>query len=170
MAQKTTKQPQEATAPTKTSRSTASFVKNATIGSKFAVDSSRLAAEKAQNPDVKSFAQRLADDYGKKSDELKQMVQQAGMPTVDPVLDARRAAMMRKLQAAPAGAKFDRAYIDAQAKAHNQAVPMFRRYSRFGDNPELKQFAASNLPDLQENQKLIKNLRSVKTSRTEKKS
>ncbi len=65
---------QKANAPaTKPSRATMSFVKNALVGSKFAVESSRLAAQKAQNPDVKNFAQRLADDYSRRSEELKQI-------------------------------------------------------------------------------------------------
>jgi putative membrane protein len=170
MAQKAIDPSQKQKASPAASKSTAQFVKNATVGSKFAVDSSRLAAQKAQNPELKTFAQHLADDYAKKSGELMQMVQKAGMPAADPILDARRAAIMRKLQAAPTGAKFDRAYIDAQTTAHNQAVSMFRRYSRNGDNPELKQFAAANLADIQENQKQIKSLRNVKTSRMEKKS
>jgi putative membrane protein len=154
--------------PAKASRVTTAFVKNASVGSKFAVDSSRLAAEKAQNPDVKSLAQRLADDYGKKSDELKQITQQAGMQTTDPVLDSRRASIMRRLQTMPAGPKFDRTYIDAQATAHNRAIPIFRLYSKLGDNPELKQFAASNLQALQDNQKQIRSLRAIKTSKAEK--
>ena len=81
---------QKANPPAKTSRVTTAFVKNASVGSKFAVDSSRLAAQKAQNPDVKNFAQKLADDYGEKSDELKQMAEQAGLRVTETFSGAPR--------------------------------------------------------------------------------
>src|SRR5262245_18101371 len=118
---------QKTTQPANTSRATTSFMKNATVGSKFVTDASRLAAEKAQNPDVKTFAQNLANASSQKSEELSQLAQQAGMTMADPQLDARRAAAMRRLQAMPAGAKFDRAFIDAQSTALNRAVSAFRR-------------------------------------------
>jgi putative membrane protein len=161
---------QKTTAPPKAAKATAAFVKNATIGSAFAADASRLAAQKAQNPEVKTFAQNMADEATKKSDELKQIVQQAGMPAIEPVLDARRAAVMKRLQALPAGTKFDRAYIDAQGTTLNRAISALRTYSRSGDNAQLKQFATNTLPTLQDNLKQIKGLKAVKTSRAEKKS
>jgi Domain of unknown function (DUF4142) len=45
---------------------------------------------------------------------------------------------------------FDQSYDQAQMKAHKDAVALFEAYSKSGDNPELKSWAAKTLPQLKE--------------------
>jgi putative membrane protein len=42
--------------------------------------------------------------------------------------------------------------------AHQQAVDMFRNYSQSGDTPQLKQWAAKTLPDLQQHLQMAQSL------------
>ena len=44
--------------------------------------------------------------------------------------------------------QFDQDYVQAQLQAHQDAVALFTAYSRNGDNPALKSFAAKTLPTL----------------------
>jgi len=49
------------------------FVKEAAAGGAAEVEFGKLATERATNPDVKAFGQRMVDDHGKAGTELKQL-------------------------------------------------------------------------------------------------
>jgi hypothetical protein len=57
---------------------------------------------------------------------------------------AHRCPRQTKLQ----GKDFTKEYDDMQVSAHKDAVPLFERYGRDGDNPDLKAFAGKTLPTL----------------------
>ncbi len=48
------------------------------------------------------------------------------------------------------GPDFDKAYIQAQVRAHQQAVDLFTAYVQSGDQADLKLWAAQTLPKLQQ--------------------
>jgi putative membrane protein len=56
------------------------------------------------------------------------------------------------------GKDFDRAYDQMQVAAHEDAVALFETYSKSGDNPDLKAWAAKTLPHLKEHLALAKKL------------
>jgi predicted outer membrane protein len=58
--------------------------------------------------------------------------------------------MLEDLQAAPAGAAFDRLYAQYQVQAHQQAVASFAAYSQTGGDPAMRAFATQALPTLQQ--------------------
>ncbi len=137
------------------------FVKNATIGNLFEIQTSQLALDKSQNADVKQFAQRMIDDHGKARNTLKATV--STQDSVDPlataeVLDSKHQKALDKLKAASAK-NFDKEYISAQKDAHDEAVSLFRKYAKTGGNTALKQFAANTLPTLEDHQKHVKQLK-----------
>jgi len=134
------------------------FVQTAAVANMFEIQSSQLAKDHAQGDDVKTFAQKMIDDHTKAGDDMKAAVQSAnaGM-TVPDDLDQEHKDMLDKLQAA-SGADFDKQYVDIQLKAHDDAVKLFQDFADKGDNPEIKQFAQSTLPTLQDHQKMIHDL------------
>jgi len=130
------------------------FVKQAAIGNKFEIESSKFALDHAQNGDVKSFAQRMINDHTKAGDDLKAAVQDANAGTEVPdQLDQAHKDQLDKLQAS--NTDFDRQYVDMQVKAHDDAVNLFQGYADNGDNDRIKQFAANTLPTLKDHQKMI---------------
>jgi predicted outer membrane protein len=64
-------------------------------------------------------------------------------------LDARHAAMLQQLAAAPQGRAFDRLYGDMQRQAHSEAVAVFTAYAQQGGDPNMRAFAQQTLPHLQ---------------------
>jgi putative membrane protein len=62
-----------------------------------------------------------------------------------PALDARKAEMVRQLQAVQGEAR-DRLYVEQQVMAHQEALTLHTSYSRNGDTPELKTAAGAAVP------------------------
>ncbi len=130
----------------------AAFVRAAAASDLYEMEASRLAEQRAQNAEVKRFAQRMLRDHGKTTNELKGMLPQlqgvsAQQMTAD--LDQQHQALMQQLQRAE-GAEFDRAFARQQVQSHQAAVELFRAYAQSGDNEQLKRWASQTLPALEE--------------------
>jgi putative membrane protein len=84
------------------------------------IETGKLAASKAESPEVKQFGQRMVDDHGKMLDALKQLAQEKGveLPTQPKAGDAKK---LQKLQAL-SGEKFDRTYMSEMVKDHRKDV------------------------------------------------
>ena len=78
--------------------------------------------------------------------------------TLPTSLDAEHQKMLDDLKAKN-GNEFDRSYDQIQLKAHQDAVALFEAYSKTGDNPELKSWAATILPHLKEHLSMAQKLK-----------
>ncbi|KAB1075502.1 DUF4142 domain-containing protein [Methylobacterium planeticum] len=140
-----------------TSPSTPDFVKEAAISDLFEIQSSRLAAERSDDA-TKTFAKQMIADHEKTSSAMKAMVQggkvQATLPTA---LDSTHQSKLDTLKGLQ-GKDFTKQYHDDQVKAHKDAVDLFGRYARGGDNPDLKAWAAKTQPALDHHLKLAQEL------------
>ena len=63
-------------------------------------------------------------------------------------LDAKHQAVVDEL-AGRQGGDFDKAYIEAQYKAHVETVELFKGYAQAGEDKRMRAFAAETLPKLQ---------------------
>lgn len=137
--------------------STADFVTEAAISDMFELESSRLAAERGDEP-AKAFAKRMIADHEKASAEMKQVVQdgkvQATLPTALDSTHQKKLDTLKGLQ----GAEFNKQYREDQVKAHKDAVDLFQRYGSGGDNAPLKAFARKTEPALAEHLKMAQDL------------
>jgi putative membrane protein len=143
------------------SKSTTAFIEKASIGNQFEISSSRLALQNSQNEQVKNFAQQMVDDHSQVANKLTEVTSDPAAELSQPAtnLDAKHQKMLDKLDEAKAE-DFDKKYVDAQVKSHNEAVSLFRDYSKNGDHAGLKGFAAETLPALEQHQQMAKNLKS----------
>ena len=132
------------------------FVKDAAIGGMTEVELGKLAAQKATRDDVKQFGQKMVDDHTKANDQLKEIATKSSME-VPSSLDPKHQARVDKLSAL-SGAAFDKAYVKDQLKDHLQDVSEFQSEAQGGSDPNIKQFAASTLPTLQEHLSMVKDL------------
>ncbi|MFY9288520.1 MAG: DUF4142 domain-containing protein [Alphaproteobacteria bacterium] len=144
------------------SRSSQSFVQKATIGNLFEIQSSQLALEKSQDPKVRDFAQQMVSDHAKVSEDMKALLASGSINVTAPdqALDRKHQKILDKLNAA-SGTDFDAQYVKAQNNAHDDAISLFRGYSKQGDNDTLKDFAKEKLPTLEQHKEEAKKLKST---------
>jgi putative membrane protein len=115
----------------------------------FEVQVGQLAATKAQDPNVKSFANMLVDHHQKANDELTKLANAKGveLPAAPPKGLRNDVEKLGKKQ----GQEFDSAFVkEVGIKAHEKDIKLFEKASKDLKDPELKAFAAKTLPQLKE--------------------
>jgi putative membrane protein len=113
------------------------------------VETGKLALQKSQSDQVKSFAQQMVDDHGKGLEEVKK-VAAAKNVTLPTELDSKHKAMARKLEGL-SGDKFDRAYMDqAGVKAHHAAHTLVAKAESSAKDGEVKALAVKLQPTIQQ--------------------
>jgi putative membrane protein len=139
------------------SPTTADFVKEVAISDMFEIDSSKLAQDKG-NAAEKSFASQMVTDHTKTSTELKDLVSsgkvKADLPTA---LDSSHQSKLDKLKD-ESGKDFSSEYDSDQVSAHKDAVSLFERYAKGGDNADLKDWAGKTLPTLRHHLEMAQGL------------
>jgi putative membrane protein len=136
------------------------FVAEAAAGGMFEVQVSKLAADKASDPAVKTFAAMLMTDHSNANDELKAFASAHNL-TLPASLPKELQAQIDKLQKA-SGEDFDKQYAQTVGiKDHRQDIARFEKASGDAKNPELKAWVDKTLPTLKEHlaaaQKLSQN-------------
>ncbi|MDB6066169.1 MAG: outer membrane protein [Pedosphaera sp.] len=132
------------------------FVVDAAQGGMAEVSLAQLAEQKAANPDVKQFAARMVQDHSKADQQLTQLASQKGatLPTAIPSSEQREMDRLRNLS----GTDFDKAYMDHMVRDHKSDVKEFQRASKRAKDPDVKSFAASTLPTLEDHLRMAENL------------
>jgi putative membrane protein len=122
-----------------------SFVMKAGASDLYEIQSSQLALQKAQNADVRQFAQMMIDHHTKTTQQVTAAARAAGLTPPPPQLEPEQARMIAELQPL-SGAAFDRAYVRQQRMAHEMALALHSNYAERGDTPSLRQAAATAVP------------------------
>lgn len=123
------------------------FAEMAGSSNMFEIESSRLALEMSQTPEVQEFAQQMIDDHTMAGENMMAAAQEDGV-TVPTVMNEQHQSQYDELAAADE-ASFDQAYVEAQVMAHEEAVALFEGFSTDGEESALRDFAAETLPTLQ---------------------
>lgn len=139
-----------ATGQINTPVSTQTFVQRATASNMFEIESSELAQQMAQSDAVKGFAKEMIRDHTTAGQRMRQALgntAKAETPSAE-MTDPEMQQTLRNLRQAK-GAEFDKLYIEAQVKAHEEAVQLFRTYATSGEDEKLRAFAKETLPTLE---------------------
>jgi putative membrane protein len=140
-------------------QSTEDFVKKVAISDMFEIRSSELALTKQPDADTKPFAEKMVADHRKTSTELKDLVDSGKVKAELPAgLDSEHQQILDELRGTD-GKEFDRRYDRIQLVTHREAVSLFDAYSKSGDNPDLKRWAATTLPHLKEHLTMAEKLK-----------
>ncbi len=131
------------------------FVTKAAQAGLAEVELGRLASQKAQSPEVKQFAEQMVNDHTQANQQLKQA---AGGMNIPEALDPEHQALKDKLSGL-SGNDFDREYIKAQLKDHQEAISLFRSESDNGQG-QLKSFAAATLPKIEDHARMVRDIAS----------
>lgn len=203
-------QPAAAQKPGAVSSHDTQFVQKAAASGQMEVDHGKLAAQKATNGEVKTFANTLVKDHTASNQELTSIAKRknivltaparpvtnqaspAGGSATSATSDTKAGATRTPTsgttgttgasggvattgeardrqagttgQVAPwmsaTGAAFDRGFIDAQVKAHQEAIALFEKQAKDGDDNDLQAFAEKHLPGLRSHLKQAQELQS----------
>lgn len=132
------------------------FAEAATKANAAEIELGQLASQKAEDPAVKQYAQRIVQDHTRASQQLQQILSQKGVtiPTETASSENREMDKLQKLS----GADFDKAYIDHMVRDHKKDVKEFERQSQKAEDADIKSFAANTLPVLQDHLKMAQDL------------
>lgn len=134
-----------------------SFASQAAIISKAEIELGQLALKNTQDEKVRTYAQRMVKDHSAADKKLQAIAAKENLQ-LPQSLDKEHESLKSKLQGLK-GEDFDRAYVQAMAKGHDKAVALFESASQQPQMPgELKQFAASTLPTLEQHQEMARSL------------
>jgi putative membrane protein len=138
---------------------TQDFVTLAAQSDMLEIESSKLALTKSDSAKTKAFADKMIKDHTETSKELKALVSGGKVKADAPAaLDKAHIDKLDKLAKQHDGKDFTKDYNSMQVSAHKDAVSMFERYGKEGDNADLKAFANKHLPHLQEHLKMAQDL------------
>jgi putative membrane protein len=131
------------------------FVKKAALDGMTEVEAGKVALSKTQDPEIRSFAQRMVSDHGKANSELAAIAKTKGL-TAPKELDAEHQAMLNSLKG-KSGKEFDAAYAEHMNMDHSKAIALFESAAGSND-PDLARFAKKTLPTLKEHKALAEKL------------
>ena len=140
------------------SPTTADFVKEVAMSDMFEVESNTLAQDKG-NALEKKFAAQMVTDHTKTSTELKSLVSSGkGKAELPNALDGSLQSKLDKLRG-EGGKDFSSDFDSMQVSAHRDTVSLFERYSKRGDNADLKNWAGKTLPALKHHLRMAQGLK-----------
>ncbi|MES2936561.1 MAG: DUF4142 domain-containing protein [Pseudomonadota bacterium] len=123
------------------------FATQAAGGGLYEVEVSRLAAARAADPEVKSYAQMLVTHHSAANDQLMALFKVKNFqPPAS--LPADKQAVIARMQSL-SGPAFDREYIRTVGlQDHTSDIALFERATRDSADPDLKAWFARTLPTL----------------------
>jgi putative membrane protein len=124
------------------------FIEDAARGGMAEVQLGQLAAQKAQSSEVKQFGQKMVDDHSKANDQLKSIASSKSV-TLPTDLDSSHKRDYDRLSKL-SGAEFDREYMKHMVSDHKKDVSDFRKEAKSGKDTEVKNFASTTLPTLEQ--------------------
>jgi putative membrane protein len=133
-------------------RSERAFLTKAAQDNMAEVELGKVAQQKAANPQVKAFGERMVQDHTKANDELKQVAGAKGV-ALPVAVDKKHQRAMDELQK-KSQARFDHEYMEDMVKEHKKDVKEFRKQAKSAKDADVKAFAAKTLPTLEEHLRL----------------
>jgi len=121
---------------------------------------SRLALDKTQSSDVKTFAQRMLDEHTAWAAELSALAAAKGVKLPEEASAAQKGDINQL--ATSDSFHFDQRYADAMGvHAHEETLALFRRAAREADDADIRAFAAKILPALEVHLQMARGLKAI---------
>jgi putative membrane protein len=132
------------------------FVTDALKGGMAEVKLGQMATEKGNSQDVKDFGQKMVTDHTKMGDQMKDVAGQIGVtpPTMMTPKDEALEAKLKMLS----GDSFDKAYIQAMVKDHQEDLMAFNKEITNGTAPQVKSAAADGKKIISEHLQMIRKI------------
>jgi putative membrane protein len=120
------------------------------------IQTGKLAAEKASNPDVKKYAQHMVDEHTQMLEEGRKLAQSKGVKPPAST-DKKHQAALEKLKGL-SGDEFDRQYMQQMVRDHREVLKLAQKTANAGKDAELKAHAQKGTPHIEEHLKTAQQL------------
>jgi putative membrane protein len=116
----------------------------------------QLAKNRGHSAEVRAFAARMVEDHQKAGQELQRLADRKGiaLPSQLSTKDRSELDKLSRLQ----GEAFDAEYVKVELAAHVEAVSLFTAEAANATDVELKRFASSVRPKLEEHLGMVQQL------------
>lgn len=115
----------------------ANYVTYAQTANLYEAELAKIAVQRAQNKDVRTYAERVVADNSTSTARLTSAASQAGLTPVTVTLTAKQQAKLRDLRTV-SDAAFDQQYINAQLESQERELRLHNSYARNGEQPVLR--------------------------------
>jgi putative membrane protein len=129
-----------------TDQHAAKFLREAKADNEMEIAMGKLGMERAQNSELKKFAEHLQRDHTKAKTKLTSLAQQHGVSADQDKKEHKELTRLEKLN----GAEFDREFTLAALKAHQKDITKYKQAVQKVQAAEVRQFAQQTLPILQQ--------------------
>lgn len=134
------------------------FLAKAIISGQGEVDLSQVAAQKASQPEVRQFAERMVKDHTAVNGKLMNEAQRHKIDTkgtygTPPLEPSEKAQMTKEQLEGLSGDKLDKAYMQRMIQDHARAVALFQDEAKNGKDTQLRDLASTTLPALEDHLK-----------------
>lgn len=143
------------------SSSDRAFVMTAAEGGMKEVQMGQMALEKAQDPAVKSYAQKLVDDHTRANQELTSLMQSKGLDSPDKTAPTKQSNTSDMHMSSMNGTSFDRSWVHYMVQDHQKDVREFQQEAKRAQDPELKAWIEKTIPVLQDHLRQAQQLQST---------
>jgi putative membrane protein len=123
------------------------FIFDAASSNLFEIRAGQIAQSKASNPSVKQFGQQMVTDHNNLHNQLTALVSKSGQ--FKPGMTDEAEDELERLEKL-SGAEFDRGYMTAMVRHHQQDVATFQSMAQSARSAEARQIASNGLPVLQQ--------------------
>jgi len=131
------------------------FIKDASEGSLAEINFAKLALAKSQDPNVRKFAEKMIHDHEMLIEQMKPFAAKYDVkPTGTPVMDHAKYEELKM----KSGISFDRAYVEAMVKDHNDDLKKFIDEENSTADPALKATVAKGEKVVLEHTEMIDNI------------
>jgi putative membrane protein len=133
------------------------FLVEAASGDMLEVESGRLAAQNATNPQLRKFGQKMATDHARTTAELRALAARKGV-TLSATMSDDDQNRLAKLREEKPGKDFDARFRKLMIDSHENAVSLFEETAKGSRDPDVKAFARKMLPKVQQHEAAAKAL------------
>jgi putative membrane protein len=130
-----------------TDAESSSFMVEAANGGMAEVEMGQMAAQRATNAKVKGYGNMMVHDHSAANDKIKTLAAQRNVTLPDSVSNKNKDIMNDLMK--KKGKDFDKAYINAMVKDHEEDIDKFKSASNKVNDADVKAFIDNTLPALQ---------------------
>lgn len=143
--------------PIKTDEESTAFLVKAANGGMAEVKLAQLAKDKAKDTAVQHFADMMIADHGGANEKIKALAAERNVTLpAEPGADEQKMAddLNKK-----SGADFDKAYVSAMVKGHEETLDLFKKASAKVSDAAVKTFADNTIPVIEHHLMRIKDIK-----------